>query len=144
MSESCVAIAESIRDRLGRDQRGQSIVELALLLPVLLVIAMGVVDFGRAMYAYVAVSNAAQAGAEYASRNPAYNASAITNAVLYEAGTFLQSQSDKVVAVASEENGDRVKVVQVTVSYSFTPITPFPFTGDVPIQATAAAPMRAL
>ena len=42
--------------------RGQSLVEFALLLPVLLVILLGTFDFGRAIYAYNAVSNAAREG----------------------------------------------------------------------------------
>jgi Flp pilus assembly protein TadG len=122
-------------------ERGQSLVELALLLPVILFVAMGVLDLGRAMYAYVAVSNAAQAGAEFAARNPTYNASAVTDAALYEGGAFLQSQSGSIVVVANEENGSQVRVVRVTVRYEFTPINPVLFSVTMPIQVTAAAPM---
>ena len=43
-------------------RNGQSLVEFALLLPILLVILIGVFDFGRAIYAYNAVSNAAREG----------------------------------------------------------------------------------
>ena len=51
--------------RLGLSRRrpGQSLVEFALILPVLLLIFMGIVDFGRAIYAYNSVSNAAREGA---------------------------------------------------------------------------------
>jgi Flp pilus assembly protein TadG len=42
---------------------GQGLVEMALILPVLLLIFMGIIDFGRAIYAYNAVSNAAREGA---------------------------------------------------------------------------------
>lgn len=41
-------------------QRGQSLVETALVLPILLLILMGIFDFGRAVFAYNAVSNAAR------------------------------------------------------------------------------------
>ncbi len=39
---------------------GQALVEFALVLPVLLVILMGLFDFGRAVYAYTTVSNSAR------------------------------------------------------------------------------------
>jgi Flp pilus assembly protein TadG len=108
---------------------------------MILFVAMGVLDLGRAMYAYVAVSSAAQAGAEYAARNATYNASGVTDAVLNEGGAFLQSQSGSIVVVANEENGSQVRVVRVTVRYEFTPIIPVLFSATMPIQVTAAAPM---
>lgn len=46
--------------------RGQSLVEFALILPVLVLLLMGVFDFGRAIYAFNAVSNAAREGARTA------------------------------------------------------------------------------
>jgi len=52
--------------RRSHRSRGQSLVEFALLLPVLIVILMGLLDFGRAIYAYNAVSEAARNGARVA------------------------------------------------------------------------------
>jgi Flp pilus assembly protein TadG len=46
--------------------RGQALVELALALPVLLLIFMGLFDFGRAVFAYNSLSNAAREGARVA------------------------------------------------------------------------------
>lgn len=40
-------------------------VELAVVLPVLILIAIGVMDYGRVFFTSVAVSNAARAGAEW-------------------------------------------------------------------------------
>lgn len=53
----------TVRSRQGS---GQSLVEFALLLPILLLILMGVFDFGRAIYAYNTVSEAARNGARVA------------------------------------------------------------------------------
>jgi Flp pilus assembly protein TadG len=51
----------------GHDsQRGQSLVETALIVPVLLLIFMGLFDFGRAIFAYNSVSEAARNGARVA------------------------------------------------------------------------------
>lgn len=45
---------------------GQALVEIALVLPVLLIILLGIFDFGRAVYAYNAVSNSAREAARVA------------------------------------------------------------------------------
>jgi Flp pilus assembly protein TadG len=42
---------------------------LAVILPVLMTIVLGCVDFGRFAYNYIAVTNAARAGASYAIMN---------------------------------------------------------------------------
>jgi Flp pilus assembly protein TadG len=55
----------------GRERsRGQSVVEFALVLPILLLLLAATVDFGRLFYAYVAVENAAKEGALYGARSP--------------------------------------------------------------------------
>lgn len=52
------------------DERGASLVELALLLPVFLVLLFAAIDFGRAFYLANEIAGAARAGAIYGSRNP--------------------------------------------------------------------------
>lgn len=49
-----------------RGQRGQSLVEVALVLPILLLILLGVFDFGRAVLAFNTVANAAREAARVA------------------------------------------------------------------------------
>jgi Flp pilus assembly protein TadG len=44
-------------------QRGQGLVEFAIVLPVLLLIVISILDFGRAIYAYSVVANCAREGA---------------------------------------------------------------------------------
>jgi hypothetical protein len=48
------------------DQRGQTLIEFAILLPVLLMMIMGVLDIGRIVWANDMISNAAREGARYA------------------------------------------------------------------------------
>ena len=50
--------------------RGQSVVEFALVTPLLLLIFAGAADFGRAFYAYVAIENAAKEGALFGANLP--------------------------------------------------------------------------
>ena len=55
---------------MRKKEKGQSIVEIALLLPVLLLMLLGLVDFGRVYYVMVALKDAAQEGAAYAAARP--------------------------------------------------------------------------
>lgn len=49
--------------RLGKREKGQSLVEFALVLPILLLLILGIVDFGMAFYGLVTVNTAAREGA---------------------------------------------------------------------------------
>lgn len=43
-----------------REPRGQALVEFALILPILILLLVGIFDFGRAIYAFNTVNNAAR------------------------------------------------------------------------------------
>ena len=58
------------RSRSLRDEAGASLVELALVLPLFMLLTFGAVDFGRAFYLAIEVAGAARAGASYGSQNP--------------------------------------------------------------------------
>ena len=49
-----------------RDSRGSAAVEFALVLPVVLLLVLGIVDFGRMLNAQITVSAAAREGARWA------------------------------------------------------------------------------
>ena len=49
--------------KLAKEEKAQSLVELALVLPVLLLILFGIVEFGRIFHAYLVIANAARTGA---------------------------------------------------------------------------------
>jgi hypothetical protein len=57
---------------MRRRQSGQSIVETALVLPILLVVLFGIMEFGYLIYAYSTVSQAARNAAETAAQLPPY------------------------------------------------------------------------
>ena len=52
---------------LARTEKGQSLVEFALVLVFLLALLAGVYDIGRAFFAYIIIRDAAQEGAVYGS-----------------------------------------------------------------------------
>lgn len=53
-----------------RGERGQSLVELAISLTVIMILLAGAVDFGMAYFSFAAMQDAAQEGALYGSVNP--------------------------------------------------------------------------
>lgn len=60
----------SLRCRMALlSQSGQTLVEVALLLPLLVLSALGVIEIGRYAYMSILVGNAARAGAAYGAQN---------------------------------------------------------------------------
>lgn len=103
-------------------QRGQTLVEMALVLPVFLLFVMGIFDLGRAVLLGNTVAEAARQGARYAVVNPADCTgikTAVTNAL---AGVAQVAPSAVTINEASGiDTGDPVTV---SVTTTFTPITP--------------------
>lgn len=114
-------------------RRGQSMVELALVLPILLLIVLGLIEFGRAFFIYTVVSNAAREGARFGIIEPA-NAEGIQSAA--ESRLILVAP-EAVSITVSYDDGDGAgeyfdpllispgqSRVRVNVSYEFSMITP--------------------
>jgi len=99
-----------------RSERGDTLVEFALISFVLMTIIIGILDFGRAVYAYSVVANCAREGARYAITAPDDH-TGIADVVQSRAVGLDPSQLT--VVVANEESA-----VRVSVSYNFELITP--------------------
>ena len=52
--------------RMRKSEAGQAMVEMALVLPILLILVGGIIDFGWLFYNQLALTNAAREGARYA------------------------------------------------------------------------------
>ena len=50
-----------------KSQKGQAIVEIALILPILLMLLFGITDFGRLFHAYLTLDHAGREAARVAS-----------------------------------------------------------------------------
>jgi Flp pilus assembly protein TadG len=81
------------RSQARRPRRGASAVELAIVLPLLVTIVLGAVDFGRFAYSYIGVTNAARAGAAYAMMNN-YNSASSTSENAWVAGITTAAQQE--------------------------------------------------
>ena len=55
--------------RANRSERGAAAVEMAIVLPLLLLLIAGIIDFGRLMFTQAEVTNAAREGARMVSLN---------------------------------------------------------------------------
>ncbi len=103
-------------------QRGQSMVELGLVMPVLLWFLLGTLDLGRVYYAYVTVSNSSRVGAEFA-MDPRRTQTEVRQIIESEAAPYLTiSDSDITFTTASWSAGNQLTVAVQT---RFTAITPF-------------------
>jgi Flp pilus assembly protein TadG len=127
--------------RLLKSERGASLVELALVLPLLMLLLMGAIDFGRAYYLAMEVSGAAHAGAEYGAQNPTdttgmsaaaqYDAPDVANLVV-ATPTYGCECSDGTGFSANCANtpscpaSNVVYRVTVTVSATYSPWFPWP------------------
>lgn len=58
-------IKPSISFKIGRFENAQTMVEFALVFPIILVITYGIMEFGRMMFIYAEVTGAAREGARY-------------------------------------------------------------------------------
>ena len=59
---------------IGSYQKGQDLMEFALVLPLLLLVVIGVMDIGRLFFSAITITNAARVGARYgALRSDIYN-----------------------------------------------------------------------
>jgi Flp pilus assembly protein TadG len=138
----------------ARRTRGQAVVELAVILPILLVLLASAADLGRVFYSSVVVENAARAGALEASRNPTSfvpggPCDVYTNRVL----CAVQRESSPVVDIAVTDVAvactpdpcadDLGNTVTVTVQGHFGLITPFLASffpgGQITVASTATA-----
>lgn len=59
--------ASPSRERRRNRERGQSLVEFAIIVPTLLILVFGIIDFGLALRSYITVTQATREGARYAS-----------------------------------------------------------------------------
>ena len=67
--------------RFVGESRGQSLVETAIVLPLLLMLLIGIVDVGLSINAYLTVTNASREGVNYAIAHPSAAPSQIASIV---------------------------------------------------------------
>jgi Flp pilus assembly protein TadG len=114
------------RQALGpiRNQRGAEVVELAIVLPLLLFVFVGIIDFGFMFQRYAVLNNAAMEGARVGSL-PGYqipaDVTARVNAYAATAGVNAATiRVDAVTVAVPAAGGGNWPAVQVTVEHDYT------------------------
>jgi Flp pilus assembly protein TadG len=116
--------------RLARSESGAELIEFSLTLPLLLLLVLGIIEFGFIFREYEVVTNAAREGARIAIL-PSYEDEDVTARVedyLEEAGLDLDSATvTPGAATPTPIGGVCVSLVPVTVAYEH----PLPFVGGI-------------
>jgi Flp pilus assembly protein TadG len=126
----------TVVNRRGSARRGQALVELAVILPLLLGFAGIIVDFGRAYAAQVSLESATRAAAEYVA---GYSTS--QEAALSQARTMICGELEGVIGYVPGDTPDTCLQPDVAIaSYTRSSTAPgatafFPL-GSVTVEAT--------
>lgn len=125
-----------------RNQEGQSMVEMALTMPILVLIVAGILDLGRAYFTFVTLSDAAAEGAAYAAIHPTDTVQVIERAADTTNGLVVLDPSMVSVDYAELIPGSSITV---TVEYEYQLLTPivqsFINDGKLLMRATVAQPI---
>jgi Flp pilus assembly protein TadG len=118
------------RSQVKRNREsGQSLVEFVLLFPLIFLLIVNAVNFGGLLYAWITVSNAARAGAEYSlmggamAHAPGTPSEAQVSALVTQDAISLPNQGSLQVRVCRNNNGT---VTCVGSGSSSTPADPEP------------------
>jgi Flp pilus assembly protein TadG len=126
--------------RFWNDRTGTSFIETAILLPALLLLCCGVMDFARVVYAGIEIASAARAGVQYGALTPgnAGDTSGMQQAALTDAGdlgssvtataaNFCTCSGSTVDCSSTCSDGSTPDgYVSVTANYTFNSIFPYP------------------
>lgn len=122
-----------------RSKKGQSMVETALMIPIIMLVLFGIVDFGRMLHALLTLDHAGREAARLASIHA--DDSAIINKVKSSAAILELSDGDITITppAASRTTGNDVVI---TLKYDFNFITPLADTIASPMELTDRTVMR--
>lgn len=140
--------------KIKKSEKGQALVEFALILPILLLLVMGIIQFGIIFSAQMSVTNAVREGARTAAVSPNINdAETINNEVLMSINrsigdnVFLSKVTASNITVKPDKIGDPGNDYNVTVTINdvfVTLIVPMPevFVPGSKINLSQSATMR--
>ena len=125
--------------RFWKDRTGSSFIETAILVPAMLLLCCGTMDFARVVYAGIEIASAARAGVQYGALTPGNsgNTSGMTQAALTDAadlGSTVTASASNFCA-CSGATVDCTSIcngavpdgyVSVTANYTFNSSIPYP------------------
>jgi Flp pilus assembly protein TadG len=138
--------------RSRRSRRGQSLVEFALVFPIVIVILLAIFDLGRLVFAYNDIGNAARQGARTAIIDQTGNNA--RDRVIQMATSLGLTASDVQVSYADSDGNDCHDLntgkltlacqATVTVDFKWSAITPVigSIVGPITVTTTAQMPIE--
>ena len=123
------------------NQKGQALVELAISLPLLVLLVFGVTEFGRVMYIRNSLNYAARLGARTASISNPINATTITTSVIASIPASLQPGVSVSVTTSASPPVHGTSTVTVAVTKPFTTVVPILIPGLSGITLSGQASM---
>ncbi len=148
-----ISLARTLRRR-GRSERGAALLEVARTLPILLLGAVGICEFGRAYQTWQVLTNAAREGARIAVL-PGIDDNAVENRVQEYMAAGQLSEADGATVTITRDNEIAMGAgtatasrVEVAYPYTFSVLQPVAnlvvagSTVGAPITMTATATMR--
>jgi len=136
---------KSIHETYPSRQRGQTLVEFVLVIPLVLMFCFMVFDVGRAVYYSSVLRNAAREGARYgaAITNSGLDSTKIAN-IETAVRKHVYGINSAAITITAVDTGTATNTIQVNVSYDFIPATPL-VAGLLPgnfLTLTSQATMR--
>jgi len=139
--------------RFGLDPRGQSLVEFALSAPLVLLMVLFGIDFGRVFFGWVSLTNAARSAANFAAINPTAWGSLPNSAAQAEFVNRINAETDGINCTMPDTVPDPTfpsgtalgspAVVSLTCRFSLiTPIIGNLVGSSIPVSVTASFPIR--
>jgi Flp pilus assembly protein TadG len=122
--------------REKKNEKGQSLTELAISMTVILLLLGGLVDLGRAFFTYMAMRDSVQEGALYGSINPTLTQE-IKNHVRNSSDMMQDMLSDDDISVQIIGTACTGNSIRVQATYPDFPLT-MPFLGAVLGRQTIA------
>jgi Flp pilus assembly protein TadG len=143
--------AELLRPRRRRHERGQAMVELALSAPILIMLLMGLIEFGHGLNAYLTVVNSARDAARLGAQKGAGQTALLENLVdgemarLDNSDLSLSCGSGPSICITSGTVSGSNPVdnwIQVRVCYNHDMIVGIPWVMDGPILMCSQTKIR--
>lgn len=103
------------------NKKGQSIVEMALILPIIMLLFMGIVDFGRIMNSQIQISSASRSGARIAAIGK--TDAEIINFINLSTST-LKVENLIITITPNQASRSSEDIVTILVEYDISIITP--------------------
>lgn len=106
--------------KINKHKKGQAMVETALVLPIIILIVFGIIEFGRILNTYIVLTNASREGARYSAVGK--DNTFVDTAVINRAAPIPIKISN--IDIDHDKTDPKNYYVTVTISYDLPLITP--------------------